>query len=60
MEAPIPRGMEKPTQRKEYDDIVDRVDHINRFEAMLHYHNTGGLIKCRLFSTTLRKTAMDW
>ena len=60
MEAPIPPGMEKPPHLKEYDGIADPVDHIDGFEAMLHYHNVGGMIKCRLFPTTLRKVAMDW
>ena len=55
MEAPIPPGMEKPPHLKEYDGITDPVDHIDGFEAMLHYHNVGGPIKCRLFPTTLRK-----
>ena len=60
MEAPIPPGMEKPPHLKEYDGVADPVDHIDKFEAMLHYHNVGGPIKCRLFPTTLRKEAMDW
>ena len=45
---------------KEYDGIVDPVDHIDGFEAMLHYHNIGYPIKYRLFPTTVRKTIMDW
>ena len=60
MEAPIPPGMEKPPHLKEYDGISDPFDHIDGFDAMLHYHNVGGPIKCRLFPTTLRKAAMDW
>ena len=44
MEAPIPRGMKKPSQLNEYDGNVDLVDHIGRFEAMLHYHNVGDRI----------------
>ena len=51
--------MEKPPHLKEYDGIADQVNHIDGFEAMLHYYNVGGLIKCRLFPMTLRKTAMD-
>ena len=53
-------GMEKPPHLKEYDDIVDPIDHIDGFEAMLHYYNIEGPIKCRLFPTTFRKAAMDW
>ena len=60
MEEPIPSGMEKSPHLKEYDGIVDLVDHIDGFEEMLHYHNVGGPIKCRLFPTTLRKAVMDW
>ena len=60
MEAPIPRGMEKPPLLKEYDGISNHVDHVDGFEAMLHYHNVEGPIKCRLFPITLRKTTMDW
>ena len=60
MEAPIPSGMEKPPHLKEYDGVADPVDHIDGFEAMLHYHNVEGPIKCWLFPMTLRKTAMDW
>ena len=52
--------MEKLPHLKEYDNIADPVDHIDRFEAMLHYHNIRGPIKCRLFPTTLRKAAMEW
>ena len=59
MEAPIPKGLEKPPQLKECDGISDPVDHIDGFKVMLHYHNAAGPIKCRLFPTILRKTAMD-
>ena len=59
MEEPIPI-MEKPPQLKEYDYIADPVDHIDGFEAMFHYHNVRGPIKCRFFPTTLRKMAMEW
>ena len=52
--------MEKPPHLKEYDGVADPVDHIDGFEAMLHYHNVRGPIKFRLFPTTLRKAAMDW
>ena len=52
--------MEKPPHLKECDSIADLVDHIDGFEAMLYYHNIGGPIKCRLFSTNLRKVMMDW
>ncbi|CAI8609410.1 unnamed protein product, partial [Vicia faba] len=44
MDAPIPPGMEKPPHLKEYDGVADPVDHIDGFEAMLHYHNVGGPI----------------
>ena len=47
MEAPTPPGMEKPSHLKEYDGIVDPVDHIDGFEAMLHYHNIEEPIKFR-------------
>ena len=59
MEAPIPKGTEKPLL-KEYESIADPVDHIDGFEAMLHYHNIGGPIKCKLFTMKLRKIAIDW
>ena len=59
MEAPISKGMEKPPLLKKYDGIADPVDHIDGFEAILHYHNIGGPIKCRLFPMTLRKMTMD-
>src|ERR1051325_85679 len=60
MNAPIPRGMEKPPPLATYDGVDDPIDHIDGFEAMLQYLNVGGPIKCRLFPTTLRKTVMDW
>ena len=52
--------MEKPSPLNNYDDFTDPEDHVDAFEEMLQFHNVGGAIKCRLFPTTLRKTAIDW
>ena len=59
MEAPIPKEMEKPPLLNEYNDIADLVDHIDEFETMIHYHNIGGPIKCRLFPMMMIKITMD-
>ena len=56
---PFPRVWRNLPHLKEYDGIADPVNHVDGFEVMLHYHNIGGPIKCRLFPTTLRKATMD-
>jgi hypothetical protein len=60
MDTRIPRGLEKPPPLALYDGTSDPGDHIENIEAMLHYHNVSGAIKCRLFPITLRKGAMTW
>ncbi|MCI94794.1 hypothetical protein A2U01_0116092, partial [Trifolium medium] len=41
-----------------YNGSTDLVDHIENIEAVLEYRNARGSIKCKLFTTTLRKGAM--
>ncbi|CAL5186312.1 unnamed protein product [Lathyrus oleraceus] len=61
MEAPLPKGMEKPPNLAVYDGTTDPDDHVDNVNAMLDYRNDiTGHLKCRLFSTTLRKGAMAW
>jgi hypothetical protein len=57
MRVPLPVGLEKPPAMDTYDGTTDPDDHIENIEVVLNYR---GSIKCKLFSTTLRKGAMTW
>lgn len=60
MGTPIPEGLKKHLHFGTYDDTADSDEHIENFDALLDYHGVQGLIKCRLFSTILRKGEMAW
>jgi len=59
-EAPIPRGLEKPPQMDSYDGTTDLDEHIENIEAVLTYRSVQGVVKCKLFVTTLRREAVTW
>ncbi|KAL0438977.1 UNVERIFIED_CONTAM: hypothetical protein Slati_2380700 [Sesamum latifolium] len=44
----------------EYDDTLDPMEHLSRFEnaALLHRYTDG--IKCRVFVTTFERAAQQW
>ncbi|CAJ2646924.1 unnamed protein product [Trifolium pratense] len=56
----IPKGFERPPTLPAYDGLTDPDDHIANVNANLDFRNISGAIRCRLFSTTLRKGAMTW
>jgi hypothetical protein len=60
MRVPLPVGLEKPPAMDTYDGTTDPDDHIENVEAVLDYRRVRGAIKCKLFSTTLRKATMTW
>jgi hypothetical protein len=60
MDAPLPVGFEKPPPLGTFDGTSDPNEHIENIDAMLTYCNVSGAIRCRLFPTTLRKTALAW
>jgi len=49
IQAPIPRGLEKPPQMDSYDGTTDTYEHIENIEAVLTYRSMQGAIKCKLF-----------
>jgi hypothetical protein len=60
MRVPLPPGLEKPPVMDIYDGSTDPNDHIENIEVVLDWRRVRGAIKCKLFSTTLRKGAMIW
>ncbi|MCI77061.1 hypothetical protein A2U01_0098331, partial [Trifolium medium] len=60
MKVPLPVGLEKPPSLGTYNRTTDSDEHIENIDAMLDYRGVRGAIKCKLFSTTLRKGAMAW
>ena len=56
----IPRGLEKPPHMDSYDGTLDPDEHIENIEAVLTYCSVRGVVKCKLFVTTLRRGAMTW
>jgi hypothetical protein len=60
MRVPLPVGLEKPPAMDTYDGTTDPDDHIENVEVVLDYRRVRGAIKCKLFSTTLRKATMTW
>lgn len=60
LEAPFPVGLEKPPPLGTYYRTTDLDEHIENIDVVLDYRGVPGVIKCRLFSTTLRKGAMTW
>ncbi|MCH85070.1 hypothetical protein A2U01_0005912 [Trifolium medium] len=60
LNAPLPAGLERPPKLPKYDGQGDPDEHISVFNVQLDYQRVSGRIKCRLFSTTLTKRALDW
>ncbi|MCH85508.1 hypothetical protein A2U01_0006354, partial [Trifolium medium] len=60
LNAPLPPGLERPPKLAKYDGQGDLDEHISVFNIQLDYLRVSGDIKCRLFSTTLTKKALDW
>ncbi|MCI56163.1 hypothetical protein A2U01_0077414 [Trifolium medium] len=60
MRAPIPSGFEKPPPLGTYDGQADPDDHADNINTILNFRRVSGAIRCRLFPTTLSKTAMAW
>jgi len=43
-----------------YDGTTDPDEHIENIEAVLTYRSVQGVVKCKLFVTTLRRGAVTW
>ncbi|MCH90334.1 hypothetical protein A2U01_0011248, partial [Trifolium medium] len=52
-------GLERPLKLPKYDGQGDPDEHISVFNVQLDYQRVTGRIKCRLFSTSLTKRALD-
>jgi hypothetical protein len=59
-EALIPCRLEKPPQMDSYDGTTDPDEHIENIEADLTYRSGQGVVKCKLFVTTLRRGVVTW
>ncbi|KAK2409752.1 hypothetical protein QL285_045156 [Trifolium repens] len=60
MRVPLPPGLEKLPVMDTYDGSTDPDDHLENIEAVLEWRRVRGAIKCKIFSTTLRKGALTW
>ncbi|CAJ2647353.1 unnamed protein product [Trifolium pratense] len=60
LQAPVPKGFERPPALPAYDGLTDPDEHIASINATLNFLRVSGAIRCRIFPTTLRKGAMAW
>ncbi|CAJ2667015.1 unnamed protein product [Trifolium pratense] len=60
LQAPVPKGFERPPALPAYDGLSDPDEHIASVNATLNFLRVSGAIRCRIFPTTLRKGAMAW
>ncbi|CAJ2655614.1 unnamed protein product [Trifolium pratense] len=60
LQAPVPKGCERPPPLPAYDGLTDPDEHIASVNATLNFLRASGAIRCRIFPTTLRKGAMAW
>jgi hypothetical protein len=60
MRVPLPPGLEKLPVMDTYDGSTDPDDHLENIEALLEWRRVRGAVKCKIFSTTLRKGALTW
>ncbi|KAK2389826.1 hypothetical protein QL285_063389 [Trifolium repens] len=60
MRVPLPPGLEKLPVMEPYDGSPDRDDHLENIEAVLEWRRVRGSVKCKIFSTTLRKGVLTW
>ncbi|CAJ2631771.1 unnamed protein product [Trifolium pratense] len=60
LQAPVPKGCERPPPLPAYDGLSDPDEHIASVNATLNFLRVSGAIRYRIFPTTLRKGAMDW
>ncbi|CAJ2673122.1 unnamed protein product [Trifolium pratense] len=60
LQAPVPKGFERPPALPAYDGLTDPDEHIASVNATLNFLRVSGAIRCRIFPTTLRKGAMAW
>ncbi|KAK2455577.1 hypothetical protein QL285_003015 [Trifolium repens] len=60
MRVPLPLGLEKLPAMDTYDGSTDPDDHLENIEAVLEWRRVRGAVKCKIFSTTLRKGALTW
>ncbi|CAJ2629809.1 unnamed protein product [Trifolium pratense] len=60
LQAPVPKGVERPPALPAYDGLTDPDEHIASINATLNFLRVSGAIRCRIFPTTLRKGAMAW
>ncbi|MCI45454.1 hypothetical protein A2U01_0066693, partial [Trifolium medium] len=60
MKALIHAGFERPPPLETYDGQSDPDEHIDNINVILDFCMVSGAIRCRLFSTILRKGAMTW
>ncbi|CAJ2632149.1 unnamed protein product [Trifolium pratense] len=60
LQAPVPKGCERPPPLPAYDGLSDPDEHIASVNATLNFLRVSGAIRCRIFPTTLRKGAMAW
>ena len=59
-DVPTPRELEKPPQMDSYEGTTDLDEHIENIEVVLTYRSVQGVVKCKLFVTTLRRGAVTW
>ncbi|WJX89707.1 hypothetical protein P8452_71681 [Trifolium repens] len=60
MRVPLPPGLEKLPIMDTYDGSTDPDDHLENIVAILEWRRVRGSVKCKIFSTTLRKGALTW
>jgi hypothetical protein len=60
MRVPLTPGLEKLPVMDTYDGSTDPDDHLENIEAILEWRRVRGSVKCKIFSTTLRKGALTW
>ena len=59
MWEPLPAGFKAP-QLEAYDSLIDPIDHLESFRALILLHRARDRIMCRAFPSTLKKMAPDW
>ena len=60
MSVKLPRGFKPPTDMEPYDGSSDPQEHINVFKSRMVLAGASDLVRCWVFSITLKKAALKW
>lgn len=60
LDSNIPRSLEKPPKLGNYNSTKDLDKHVDHVETMLDHHHPCGVVKCKIFTPTVKRAAMMW